>query len=57
MHPEKEKDAILETLNKVLEMISNKNEIFLMGDFNVRVGKEEYDQVVSWFGEEELDNS
>jgi endonuclease/exonuclease/phosphatase family metal-dependent hydrolase len=37
--------------------IRSANEIFLMGDFNARVGKEEYSQTVGRFGEEEINNN
>jgi hypothetical protein len=55
--PEKEKGIFWATLNKVLEMKSNKNEIVLMGIFNARVGKEKRDLVVGQFGQKEINNN
>jgi hypothetical protein len=56
-HIWRKKIYVLGTLNKVLETKSNKNEIFLMGDFNARIRKEEHDQVVCHFGKQERDKN
>jgi hypothetical protein len=55
-YPEKGKDQFWETLKDVLDKISSTSEIFLMGGFNARVGKED-DQIVGRFGEEEINNN
>jgi exonuclease III len=55
-YPEKAKDQFWETLKDVLDKISSTCEIFLMGDFNARVGKKD-NQIVGTFGEEEINNS
>jgi exonuclease III len=55
-YPEKAKDQFWETLKDVLDKISSASEIFLMGDFNARVKKED-DQIVGRFGEEEINNN
>jgi exonuclease III len=55
-YPEKAKDQFWETLKDVLDRISSTSEIFLMGDFNKRVGKEEDDQIVGRFVGEEINN-
>jgi hypothetical protein len=55
-YPEKAKDKFWEMLKDV-EKIPSTNEMFLMGDFNARAGKEEDSQTVGRFGEEEINNN
>jgi hypothetical protein len=50
-YPEKTKDKFWETLEDVLDKISNTSELFLMVDCNARVGKEENSQIVGRFRE------
>jgi hypothetical protein len=54
--PEKTKDKLWETLNGVLDKISNTIETFLTGDFNARLGKKD-SQMVGRFEEEEMRNN
>jgi UDP-2,3-diacylglucosamine pyrophosphatase LpxH len=53
---EKVKDKCWETLKEVLDKISSTSVIFLMGDFDVKVGKK-VNQIVGRFGEEEINNN
>lgn len=50
--PELEKDKFFNQLTTVLDGIPNRKDVFLLGDFNSRVGRLEQDEVVGRYGEE-----
>jgi len=51
------KDHFFATLNKVLADIASTRELFLLGDFNGRTGREVNNKIVDSYGEERVNNN
>lgn len=56
--PPEVKDAFYEELSQVMESVRNKDQLFLLGDMNARVGRDDTKQtVVGRYGESELNDN
>lgn len=55
--PETEKIAFFNQLTSVLDGIANRKDVFLLGDFNGRVGRQVQNDVVGRYGEETVNDN